>query len=70
MLPLARRFEEAGHDVALTARGYGDTLAILDSEGAVFEAIGSSFSRGLLRKVVGLVVRARQLSEFVRTQPE
>jgi predicted glycosyltransferase len=70
LLPLARRFEAAGHDVTLTARGYGDTLAILDSEGAVFEAIGSSFGKGLPRKVVGLVARARHLSNFVRTQPE
>jgi predicted glycosyltransferase len=70
LLPLARRFEEAGHDIALTARGYGDTLAILDNEKAVFEAIGSSFGRGLPRKVVGLVARARRLSDFVRTQPE
>jgi predicted glycosyltransferase len=70
LLPLARRFEEAGHDVTLTARGYGDTLAILDSEGAVFEAIGSSFGRGLPRKLVGLAARARQLSDFVKRQPE
>jgi predicted glycosyltransferase len=70
LLPLARRFGDAGHDVTLTARGYGDTLAILDSEGAAFEAIGSSFGRGLPRKLVGLAVRARQLSDFVRKQPE
>jgi predicted glycosyltransferase len=70
LLPLARRFEEAGHDVTLTAREYGDTLAILDSEGAVFEAIGSSFGRGLPRKLVGLAARARHLSDFVRRQPE
>jgi uncharacterized protein len=70
LLPLARRFEEAGHDVTLTARGYGDTLAILDSEGAVFQAIGSSFGRGLPRKLIGLAARARQLSDFVRAQPE
>jgi uncharacterized protein len=70
LLPLARRFEEAGHDVAITARGYGDTLAILDSEGVAFEAIGSSFGRGLPRKLIGLGARARQLSEFVRREPE
>ena len=29
MLPLARHFEEAGHDVLLTARAYGDTFGIL-----------------------------------------
>ena len=44
LLPVARRFELAGHDVLLTARAYGDTFAILRSEGAVFEAIGSSFA--------------------------
>jgi predicted glycosyltransferase len=70
LLPLARRFEEAGHDVTLTARGYGETLAILDSEGVTFEAIGSRFGRGLPRKLVGLARRARQLSDFVRRQPE
>jgi predicted glycosyltransferase len=70
LLPLARRFEEAGHEVTITARGYGDTLAILESEGAEFEAIGSSFGKGLPRKLVGLAARARQLSDFVRRQPE
>ena len=70
LLPLARRFEKAGHEVTLTARGYGDTLAILDSEGAVFEAIGASFGKGLPRKLVGLAARARQLSDFVRRQTE
>jgi predicted glycosyltransferase len=70
LLPLARRFEEAGHEVTITARGYGDTLAMLDSEGAEFEAIGSSFGKGLTRKLVGLAARARQLSDFVRRLPE
>jgi predicted glycosyltransferase len=70
LLPLGRRFEEAGYEVTLTARRYGDTLAILESEGAEFEAIGSSFGKGLPRKLVGLAARARQLSDFVRRQPE
>jgi uncharacterized protein len=68
--PLARRFGEAGHTVVLTARHYGDTLAMLESEGLAFEAVGSSFGRGLPRKLVGLAARARQLSDFVRKQPE
>src|SRR5712691_11624313 len=43
LLPLVRRFEKAGHEVTITARAYGDTLPILESDGVTFEAIGSSF---------------------------
>jgi predicted glycosyltransferase len=68
LLPVARRFEQAGHDVVLTARAHGDTFAILRSEGAAFEAIGSSFGKGLPRKLYGLGRRARALIEFVGRQ--
>ena len=69
MLPLARRFEEAGHDVRLTARAYGDTFGILRSERAAFEAVGSSFGKGIPRKVYGLVKRTRQLVAVLDRQP-
>ncbi len=68
LLPVARRFEKAGHDVVLTARAHGDTFAILRSEGAAFEAIGMSFGKGLPRKLYGLGRRARALVEFVGRQ--
>jgi predicted glycosyltransferase len=68
MLPLARRFEEAGHDVLLTARAYGDTFAILQSEGATFEPVGSSFGKGLPRKLYGLAKRTRQLIALLGRQ--
>jgi predicted glycosyltransferase len=68
LLPVARRFEQAGHDVLLTARAHGDTFAILRSEGAEFEAIGSSFGKGLPRKLYGLGRRARTLVDFIRHQ--
>jgi len=68
LLPVARRFELAGHDVLLTARAHGDTFAILRSEGAAFEAIGLSFGKGLPRKLYGLGRRTRTLVEFVRQQ--
>ena len=70
LLPLARRFGEAGHTVVLTARDYGDTLSMLEGEGVAFEAIGSSFGRGLPKKLIGLAARARHLSDFVRKLPE
>jgi predicted glycosyltransferase len=68
LLPLVRRFEGAGHDVLLTARAYGDTFAILRSEGANFEPIGSSFGKGIPRKLYGLVKRTRQLIGFLEQQ--
>jgi predicted glycosyltransferase len=67
-LPLVRRFQEAGHDVLLTARASGETFAILRSEGANFEPIGSSFGRGLPRKLFGLGQRTWQLVKFLRQQ--
>src|SRR5829696_5570128 len=68
LLPFVRRFEEAGHDVVLTARAYGDTFAILRSEGATFEPIGSSFGKGIPRKLYGLAKRTRQLIRFFDQQ--
>jgi predicted glycosyltransferase len=68
LLPLVRRFEEAGHDVVLTARAYGDTFAILRSEGATFEPVGSSFGKGIPRKLYGLAKRRRQLIRFFDQQ--
>lgn len=52
----------------MTARDYGDTLAILESEAVEFEAVGSSFGKGLRRKVLGLGARARDLRRFARRQ--
>jgi predicted glycosyltransferase len=68
LLPLARRFEEAGHEVVVTARDYGDTLAILRSEGVDFEPVGASFGKGLRRKVMGLGARTRDLRRFACRQ--
>jgi predicted glycosyltransferase len=68
LLPVARRFERAGHDVLLTARAHGDTFAILRSEGAPFEAVGMSFGKGLGRKLVGLSKRTRLLTDFIGGQ--
>jgi predicted glycosyltransferase len=68
LLPVARRFERAGHDVLLTARAHGDTFAILRSEGVDFEAIGMSFGKGLSRKLVGLGKRTRMLIDFIGEQ--
>jgi predicted glycosyltransferase len=66
LLPFVRRFEDAGYEVLVTARAYGDTFAILRSEGANFEPIGSSFGKGRMRKIYGTASRARTLVALVR----
>jgi predicted glycosyltransferase len=68
LLPFVGRFENAGHEVLLTAREYGDTLAILRNEGARFEPVGSSFGKGIPRKLYGLAWRSHALVKFVRRQ--
>jgi uncharacterized protein len=64
LLPLARRFENAGCEVLLTARSSENTLAILDSEGAAYHEIGASFGKGVLRKVYGVAARRKLLIDF------
>jgi predicted glycosyltransferase len=68
LLPIARRFEQSGDDVLLTARAHGDTFAILRSEGAVFEGIGVGFGKGLPHKLYGLARRVQILTDFLREQ--
>ena len=65
LLPLARRFEQAGCDVLLTARASENTLAILDSEGATYHKVGASFGKGALRKVYGVAARRKLLIDFL-----
>lgn len=69
LLPFVHHFEKARHHVVVTARAAGDTLAILRSEGAAFEPIGSSFGKGIPRKLYGLAKRTRQLSAFLERRP-
>lgn len=65
LLPLARRFENAGCDVLLTARSSENTLAILDSEGVTYHEIGASFGKGVVRKLYGLAARRTLLIDFL-----
>lgn len=65
LLPLARALERRGHRVVLTARDHGETVEILEDEGAAFHVVGTSFGRGIRRKLVGLVRRTRDLGDFL-----
>lgn len=69
LLPLARALDDRGLDVLITARDYGDTLPILESEGVGFSSVGASFGKGTARKVCGLAGRTMRLVAFHRSQP-
>lgn len=58
LLPFRRAFEAAGAEVVVTARDYGDTVAMLEREGASFEVFGEQVGRGKARKVAALLRRA------------
>jgi predicted glycosyltransferase len=66
LLPLARAFEDMGCTILLTARDYGETFAILRSDGASFLPIGSASGSNKLRKLAGVVHRSEQLIRSVR----
>jgi predicted glycosyltransferase len=70
ILPLAHCFERKGCETLITARASESTLAILESEGATFHQIGSSFGKGSFRKVRGVVGRTRKLTSFVTGRDE
>jgi uncharacterized protein len=70
LLPLTRSFERAGFETLVTARASETTLPILESEGAEFHRIGSSFGKGSLRKARGVVRRTRELTSFLNRRDE
>jgi predicted glycosyltransferase len=69
-LPLARHFERKGCETLITARASESTLTILESEGASFHRIGTSFGKGSLRKIRGVVGRTQKLTSFIKGRDE
>ena len=66
LLPLARAFETVGHEVLVTARDNGATLALLQQEDVDFHPIGSAFGKGKGSKVRGVVERGITLVRLFR----
>ena len=69
LLPLKGAFEDAGHEVVLTARDYGITFELLEKRGVDFHPLGREYGRGKRRKVVGLLGRIRLMRSFFRRRP-
>jgi uncharacterized protein len=65
LLPFARAFDAAGTETVITARDYGDTVAMLTSAEVEAHVFGTQAGAGKARKLAALAVRARQLVRFL-----
>jgi uncharacterized protein len=64
--PVIERLRAQGHEVAVTARDYAQTLALLDRLGIEYTALGRHGGASRARKVGALVSRGLQMHRFGR----
>jgi predicted glycosyltransferase len=64
LVPFRAAFEAAGAQTVITARDYGATVAMLEDAGVSAQVFGARVGRGRLRKLAGLVTRARDFGAF------
>lgn len=64
--PLIERLSEGGHDVAVTAREYGQTLGILERLGISFDVVGSHAGAGIATKGLTVARRSTALARWAR----
>ena len=64
--PLIERFQAAGHEVAVTAREYGQTLGILERLGIEYESVGRHAGAGTVAKATALARRSGALGRWAR----
>jgi predicted glycosyltransferase len=64
--PLVRRFREAGHDVWVTVRRYGETVAIAEACNFDLEVVGEHGGRSTVGKGLAIARRAVLLAARVR----
>jgi uncharacterized protein len=69
LLPFKRAFERAGAETVVTARDYGIARELLECTGADFHIVGTSYGKGMVRKISGVLGRAWALSSFFRGHP-
>ena len=67
--PIVRRLREAGHDVEVTARDFGQTLELAEIAGLEALAIGAHGGRSTGGKLRSLAERSLALRRWARTRP-
>jgi len=66
LAPVIARWRAQGHDVAITARDFAQTLGLLERYGLDHTAIGRHRGAGLAAKARGLAARSRALVRWAR----
>lgn len=71
-VPIVRHLRDAGVRVILTARDHSQTLELLDLAGfaGTYTVIGRHYGKSRVDKLRGLLVRSRQLINFIKRQDE
>jgi predicted glycosyltransferase len=71
LVPFADAFKQRGADVVVTARDYGNALALLAQTASSFTVVGGEFGRSKAAKSAGALLRARKLvSLFADDRPD
>ena len=67
-VPLIKDYRENGVEVILTARNHSQTVELLQKAGfdKTFEIIGKHYGKSKIKKIYGLIIRAKQLSSFIK----
>lgn len=68
LLPFAAAFEAAGAETLITARDYGATVTLLERAEVDARVFGTRLGRGRLRKLAGLLGRAREFGRFFASE--
>lgn len=66
-VPFIRDFRKKGHELILTCRDSGNTVALLERENLKFEIIGDSVGKGMLQKLFFFPKRLFRLYTYIRS---
>jgi predicted glycosyltransferase len=64
--PIVERLREAGHEVSITAREYGQTVGILERLGLEHELVGRHADAGVAAKAIAVGTRSGALARWAR----
>ncbi len=69
-VPIIKRCQRIGRTVILTARHHSQTVELLENAGlsGAFEVIGTHNGKSKVKKILGLVQRARELATYIDEQ--
>jgi hypothetical protein len=67
-VPFIQDFRKNGHELILTCRDSGNTVALLKRENLQFEIIGDSAGKGMLQKLLFFPQRLLKLYSYIRTR--